>query len=110
MGCVFYELAAGPNPFNAAQEPSAAELNTARKRLKIIINDDDFHEQDKKHISKYILSMLELDPSSRPSASTLHREFASHCPESNLLKRERTGSLVGHSGKGNRVQTLTVKE
>jgi calcium-dependent protein kinase len=99
MGCVFHELAVGPSPFNMAAEASAAALRRVRRDLKININNA-LDKADNEHISNYILSMFDLDPSSRPSASTLRRKFASHCPELTALKRERTGSLIQDAGKG----------
>jgi Protein kinase domain/Ankyrin repeats (many copies)/Ankyrin repeat len=76
MGCVLYELAVGKAAF--ANSFARFQYINARKKFKVDLNGI-YGKQYGAHITRNIISMLRLEPSSRPSAFDLLTEFSRQC-------------------------------
>jgi len=72
MGCILYELATGKRPFN--DDWAVLEYRFSRKNMEVVL-DNSFDTHSVETITKYIVDMLHIDPSDRPSARILSKEF-----------------------------------
>ena len=71
-GCILYELATGSRPFKSDWDVLSHRFS--RKNMEVVLDDSfDMHSVDS--IKKHIFDMLQIDPSDRPSASFLSKEF-----------------------------------
>jgi len=99
MGCVLYELATRKRAFN--HDWAVVEHRYERKNKDVIL-DDTFDADSKATITKYIVDMLQIESSARPSASVLSKEFtrlAQVHPPANL-----------HSGIGSAAVSSLIDE
>ena len=71
-GCILYELATGTRPFKSDWEIVIHRV--FRKNMDVVL-DDSFDMHSVETITKNIVDMLQLDPSHRPSASTMSKKF-----------------------------------
>lgn len=76
LGCILYELAIGAKPFSTAMNVLQHKL--AGKQLEVNF-DDSFEEDTRGSIAMYIHQMLQIEPFSRPSASSLLSDFINYC-------------------------------
>jgi len=72
MGCILYELARGTRPFNS--DWHVLNHRFSNKNMEVIL-DDSFDIHSIETITKNIVDMLQIDPSDRPSASTMSKNF-----------------------------------
>jgi len=72
MGCILYELATGIRPFQSDWEVLGHRFSG--KNINVVL-DDSFDMHSVETITKNIVDMLQLDPSHRPSASTMSKKF-----------------------------------
>ena len=71
-GCILYELATGTRPFKSDVDVLCHRV--FGKKLDVVL-DDSFDMHSVETIEKHIVDMLQIDPSHRPSASFLSKEF-----------------------------------
>jgi serine/threonine protein kinase len=74
LGCILYEFTVGQKAFE--DDFATHDFKTSGKILKIILGED-IGEKDKDGIVEVILNTLNIEYSSRPSASNLLSEFSS---------------------------------
>lgn len=72
MGCVLYELATRKRAFN--NDWAVVEHRYERKNKDVVL-EDIFDAGSKDILTKYIVDMLQIEASARPSASVLSKEF-----------------------------------
>ena len=71
-GCILYELATGTRPFNS--DWHVLNHRFSNKNVAVVL-DDSFDIHSIETITKHIVDMLQIDPSDRPSASTMSKNF-----------------------------------
>jgi serine/threonine protein kinase len=76
MGCLLHELATGKRAFNNDYE--VLEYSSKNDPLCVCL-DNRLDEAAKHTISDSISRMLQKEPSARPSAAELYKEFCGHC-------------------------------
>jgi hypothetical protein len=76
IGCLLYELATRKPAF--ASDGSVLEYRW-EGRDKVVELEDIFDVNSKEVITKHIVTMLQVEPSTRPPARTLVKEFTRHC-------------------------------
>jgi serine/threonine protein kinase len=88
-GCILYELATGTRPFKSDWDVLSHRVSGKNRD---VILDDSFDMHSVETITKLIVDMLQLDPSDRPSASTMSKKFdqqlrlAHHSPVTLVLQ------------------------
>ena len=73
MGCILYELATATRPFKTDFEVSFYVLSAKNTE---IVFDDAFESDAETTITKYVVDMLQVDGTKRPSASELSKDFS----------------------------------
>jgi serine/threonine protein kinase len=99
-GCILYELATGIRPFRSDWE--VLSYRFSGKNMHVVL-DDSFDTRSIATITKYIANMLQIDPSDRPDASSLSKEFGRQLQLAQDGVQETTGQETT-------VQETTVQE
>lgn len=81
MGCILYELAVRKKAF----ENDYAVLDHRQSRRELNLNLEGFDQETTDRLDETIRRALQIEPTSRPSASVLHSEFTRYCPSTNML-------------------------
>ena len=71
-GCIVYELTKGTRPFNS--DWHVLNHRFSNKNVEVVL-DDSFEPYSVEITTKHIIDMLQIDPSDRPSASTMLKKF-----------------------------------
>jgi len=72
MGCILYELAIRNKAFKS--DWKVLNHRFSQRNMEVVL-DNTFDTHSVETITKYIVEMLQIDPSNRPSASVLSKEF-----------------------------------
>jgi serine/threonine protein kinase len=72
MGCILYELVTGVRAFKT--DWHVLNYGFSKKNVEVVL-DDSFDAHSVQIITKHVVDMLQIDPSDRPSASFLSKEF-----------------------------------
>ena len=72
-GCILYELATATRLFKSDFEVVSYVVST--KNIAIVL-DDTFDSDAKTTLTKYVVDMLQIDGSRRPSASEISKDFS----------------------------------
>ena len=75
LGCILYELAVGKKAFNGDYAVFYHKINGTKLEVNL---DESFNEDGRRCITETIDQMLEIEGSSRPSASVLCTQFAQY--------------------------------
>lgn len=74
MGCILYELALEHKAFH--DDFTTLQHSHLKAPLELVLDDEALSTQCKRKIETNILSMLQIDPASRPAARDLVEEFS----------------------------------
>ena len=100
MGCILYELATGTRAFRS--DYAVLEYRYSQSNMKVFL-DGTLGDHAIQTLTAYIVSMLQINSSARPSASNLTTEFTQECRG---IEPNDTDSFVASLALSDRLEEL----